>query len=238
MDQPSPTRLYFAGTDTDVGKTYVAAMATRELRHSGNRVAVYKPVASGCILDDGRVVSDDAIKLWEASGRELAIEAICPQRFLAPLSPPAAARREGKTVDVALLVAGLDAVSAEADYVVIEGAGGLMSPLADDLLNSDLARQIGAKVIIVASNRLGTIHQVLSTVTAAAALQLSVAGIVLNQTEPVADDAAIENAAAISRFTRVPILGTISYAATTSRIHWDALPTTGEPLIPIAKAWL
>ncbi len=77
--------LFITGTDTGVGKTYVAALVARLLAAEGRRVGVYKPVASGCRRDGDRLVSDDALNLWEAADRPGELERVCPQRFAAPL---------------------------------------------------------------------------------------------------------------------------------------------------------
>ena len=80
--------LFITGTDTGVGKTYVAALIARSLAASGRRVGVYKPAASGCPRDpDGRLVSGDAVALWEAAGQPGELEYVCPQCFAAPLGP-------------------------------------------------------------------------------------------------------------------------------------------------------
>jgi dethiobiotin synthetase len=238
MDHTRPRILFFTGTDTDVGKTYVAALAIEELRNSGKRIGVYKPVASGCIAQGDTLISSDAVRLWESSGRSSELNAVCPQRFLAPLAPPSAAKLEGKTVDETLLLGGIDSVCSGMDLVVAEGAGGLMSPLSENLLNSDFARRLDAHVVIVAANRLGAIHQVLATVTAASALRLPVVGIVLNQVTEASDLSVSDNATAISKFTSVPLLGQISFGATASGIDWTSLPSPREVSTQIAQAWL
>jgi len=238
MDRSSPRILFFAGTDTDVGKSFVASLAVKELYYSGRRVGVYKPVASGCVHDGDKLVSSDAVQLWEAAGRSVPLDDVCPQRFLAPLAPHLAALQAGSSVDESLLLKGLGAVSMDKDIVVVEGAGGLMSPLSDNMLNSTLARKMDAHVIIVAANRLGAIHQVLATVTAASALKLPVVGIILNQVSAIPDDSATENAKVISRFTEVPILGQITYGATSSGIEWNSLPPPREVSTQITTAWL
>jgi dethiobiotin synthetase len=241
MEQSRTRRLFFSGTDTDVGKTYVAALAAGELYQLGKSVAVYKPAASGCQPggEDGQDrISDDALRLWEASGRRGDLNAVCPQRFLAPLAPQAAAVAEGRSVDEALLVEGLDKVIGTADLAVIEGAGGLLSPLSQSLLNSDLAAKLDAELIIVAANRLGVIHQVLSTVLAAKALRLPVLGIVLNCTSERADDSVQSNAATIASFTKVPILAEIRYGDSQTGIDWQNLPTVERKPPDFAQAWL
>ena len=100
--------LFITGTDTEVGKTHVAALIARDLVAAGHRVGVYKPVASGCRLEAEQLVADDAVALWEAAGRPGELQRVCPQRFLAPLAPHLAAKEEGKTLDLQLMVNGLD----------------------------------------------------------------------------------------------------------------------------------
>lgn len=241
MERPRTRRLFFTGTDTDVGKTYVAALAVSELLHLGRIVAVYKPVASGCTPaadGSGDRTSGDATRLWEASGRRGDLHAVCPQRFLAPLAPQAAAIAEGQTVDETLLVEGLGAVIDGADIAVIEGAGGLLSPLSRALLNSDVAAKFDAELIIVAANRLGVIHQVLATVMAAKALRLPVLGIVLNCVSKDADASVFSNASTIASFTKVPILAEVSYGDAHTGIAWSALPTPERKPPDFAQAWL
>lgn len=239
MDLSRPRRLFFTGTDTDVGKTYVASLAVAELRHSGRSVAVYKPVASGCEQVGQERVSGDATALWEASGRRGTLHDVCPQRFLAPLAPASAAAAEGQTVDDALLLSGLEAVSEGADWVVIEGAGGLLSPLSETQLNSDIADKLDTELVIVAANRLGVIHQVLATVLAAKALGLPVLGVILNQSSERTDPSLATNAATIAKFTSVPLLAELAFGAQQTGIDWAALPQVGKSeLKKVAQAWL
>src|SRR5882672_6029573 len=150
--------LFITGTGTGVGKTYVGALIAKALHDAGKRVGVYKPVASGCETHDGRLTSPDAIALWEAAGRPGALEQVCPQLFAAPLAPHLAARAEGRRVDARLLRTGLKIWLASSDLVLIEGAGGLMSPISDDDYNADLAKEFDYPLVIVATNQLGTIN--------------------------------------------------------------------------------
>lgn len=170
--------LFVAGTDTDVGKTIVAAAIIRDLRAAGHTVGPYKPVASGG--------DADARALWEAAGRPLRQAAVCPQWFLTPLAPHHAAREEGRRVDAGLLVAGLAPWLDHCGVVVVEGAGGLFSPLTDELLNADLATRFGLPVVVVDGGRLGCVGRVLATCAAAATRGLRVAAVVVSQS--VADD--------------------------------------------------
>jgi dethiobiotin synthetase len=185
--------LFITGTDTGVGKTYVGCLIARSLYAAGLRVGVYKPVASGCRREGDTLVSDDALALWRAAGEPGELAHVCPQRFAAPLAPHLAARAEGKEVDAELLRTGLDYWRSRSDALLVEGAGGLMSPLTDDNYVADLAAELRFPLIVVVRNALGAIHQALATlVTAEAfALGLPVAGIVLNQPTPTVDDPSI-----------------------------------------------
>ena len=133
--------LFITGTGTEVGKTYVAALIARSLRAGGRRVGVYKPVASGCRLEDGQTVADDAVALWQAAGRPGTLEQVCPQRFFAPLAPHLAAKAEGKRIDAALLREGLQYWLDKSDVVLVEGVGGLMSPLGEEEYGADRAAE-------------------------------------------------------------------------------------------------
>lgn len=160
--------LFFAGTDTDVGKTYVASLAAKSLHHSGVRVGVYKPVASGCTIQEGQLVASDAQQLWQAAGKPRSLDDVCPQKFVAAVAPNVAARAEGRAVDREWLLSGANAWREHCDVLIVEGAGGLLSPLADGLLNIDFYKRLRpAELVIVAANRLGVIHQTLSTCAAA-----------------------------------------------------------------------
>jgi dethiobiotin synthetase len=183
--------LFVVGTDTSVGKTYVAARIAAALFNAGKKVGVYKPAASGCRLVDGELASDDALALWEAAGKPGTLEAVCPQRFSAPLAPHLAAREEGRAIDSTLLRQGLDCWQRTSDIIIVEGAGGLMSPLGDHEYVADLAADFGFPLIIVVPNRIGAINAALLTLIAATTRPqpLPIAGIILNDIlPPTADD--------------------------------------------------
>ncbi len=177
--------LFVTGTSTEVGKTFVAAGIAATLAAQGLRVGVYKPVASGCRHEGERLVSDDAVALWHAAGQPRTIDAVCPQLFAAPIAPHLAAHHEGKIVDADLLRTGIDKW-ADFDLVIVEGAGGLMSPISDDDYVADLAYEFGFPLVVVAANSLGVINATLQTLVTAASFRdgLSVAGIVLNDIAP------------------------------------------------------
>ncbi len=208
--------LFITGTDTEIGKTYIAALIARSLVAAGHRVGVYKPAASGCSRQGESLVSDDALALWQAAGSPGTLAEVCPQTFAAPLAPHLAAAAEGKKLDAALLRSGLDIWLERSDVVLVEGAGGLMSPLGEDEFVADLAYDLGFPLVVVARNALGTINHVLQTLIAAATFRdgLNVAGIVLNETSPRGADSSLQtNASEIRRLAVPPLLAEIGYQA-------------------------
>jgi len=187
--------LFVAGTGTDVGKTYVAALIVRQLVAEGHHVGVYKPVASGCRRCGAELISDDALALWHAAGRPGALAGVCPQRFAAPLAPPLAARAEADQVDEERLLSGLDAWQRRSEIVVMEGVGGLLSPVSNTLYSADLAAACGYPLVIVAANVLGTINAALQTLRTARGYGegLTVAAVVVNDVGETQGDPSAEN---------------------------------------------
>src|SRR6185369_5868772 len=194
-DGNSVPGLFVVGTDTGVGKTCVAARIAAALCRAGKKVGVYKPTASGCRRVSGELLSDDALALWEAAGKPESLEAVCPQRFFAPLAPHLAAREEGKEIDAALLRQGLKVWQQISEIIIVEGAGGLMSPLGDHEYVADLAADFGFPLVVVAPNRIGVINSTLLTIKAAAARSkpLTEAGIVLNDVQQSDADPSIHS---------------------------------------------
>jgi dethiobiotin synthetase len=224
-----PHGLFITGTDTGVGKTYVAALIATQLAAEGVQVGVYKSAASGCIEHGGRLVSEDALALWEAAGRPGELSQVCPQLFRAPLAPHLAARAEGKEIDAGLLRSGLSAWAGRCDVVLVEGAGGLMSPLSDDDYVADLAHEFGYPLIVVAPNALGVINQTLQTLMAAAAFAdgLAVAGVVLNHLRPGADDPSVAtNLEELRRRCGPPVLAQVARnGGFSTSLDWRRLAT-------------
>ncbi|MFI9652293.1 dethiobiotin synthase [Guyparkeria halopsychrophila] len=180
----NPRGWIVLATDTGVGKTVVSCALARLLREHGLSPRVRKPVETGCELREDERQPADGIALREAAGWRESLETVCPIRYLAPVAAPEAARREGQTLrfkrDLAPI---LDRALAQltTERVIIESAGGLLSPLADDALNVRLAEYTGLPAILVAPDRLGTLS---STLAAAESLErrgIPLAAIILNR---------------------------------------------------------
>jgi dethiobiotin synthetase len=206
--------LFITATDTGVGKTYLTAMIARTLRQSGVRVGAYKPVCSGAeTAPDAQVSWGDVRVLTEAIGGEFESERVCPLRLRAPLAPPVAAKREGVSLDFNAMKNGAAWWQGRVEILLIEGVGGLLCPLTEDKTIADLAVAIGYPLLIVARTGLGTINHTLLTVEAARNRGLKVAGVILNEAEPLAEGPGTEeNPLEIARRANVRVLGSVKHA--------------------------
>ncbi len=214
MLKKPPFGLFVTGTDTEVGKTYVASLIVQNLVAAGHRVGVYKPVASDCVFDGRQLVSEDAVALWEAAGRPLTLEAVCPQRYQAPLAPHLAARNEGRELDPELMRTAISVWEGECDVIVVEGAGGLMSPISDDEYIADIAYDLGYPTLLVTPNVIGAINQTLSGLVTAACFRdgIPLGGVILNDARMLDDDESMAtNREQISSRAMSPLLTRLRY---------------------------
>jgi len=228
MTIPNLRGLFITGTDTGVGKTFVASLIARELAAAGVKVGVYKPVASGCPQGPDGLIAEDAVALWEAAGKPGTLEQVCPQRFATPLAPHLAARAEGQAVDTRLLRSGFRYWRDNYEFVIVEGAGGLMSPLSDDEYVADLAFDLKLPLVVVAANKIGVINQTLQTLIVAETFRggLPIAGVILNSPQAVADDPSIAtNATELAARCIPPVLANIGFGATGTGVNWPSLFT-------------
>ena len=176
----APRGIFITGTDTGVGKTIVAATLARLLRMNGIKVGVMKPVTSGCCEENGELVSSDARLLCQAIGSDEVSEDVAPYRLREPLAPAEAAKRDGVRIDFSAIKAAFDRLATSCEYIIVEGAGGLMVPLSGGLLVADLARELGLPLLVVARPGLGTINHTVLTCFAAQQMGLQVSGVIVN----------------------------------------------------------
>jgi dethiobiotin synthetase len=210
--------LFVTGTDTGVGKTRVATALAHALTARGVRVHARKPVESGV---DARTGPLDAQALHAAAGAHEPLDRVCPLRLRAALSPERAAQLEGIALELDDLAASVHAHVDADGFVLVEGAGGFLSPIARAALNADLARRLALPVLIVAADRLGTLNHTLLTVEAVRARGLDIAGVVLNAPAP-GDTDAMDNAGELARWLGRAVLR-LPYGE-----HAGAAPATGD----------
>ena len=202
---------FITGTDTGVGKTFIACGIAAALRARGLRVGVMKPVETGCGPPQARRPRD-ASALQSAAGKTLDIETICPWQFEAPLAPDEAARREGRRVDPTGIVSIYAEIERAHDVTLVEGAGGLLAPIDGRYTMADLAHALNLPLLVVVDSKLGAINHTLLTLEAAASHGLTVIGYILNRAGPDGDAATITNANLLARCTNVTCLGTVAWA--------------------------
>jgi dethiobiotin synthetase len=173
--------VFITATGTDIGKTHLACALIRALRAKGRPVDAFKPVLSGYDAFDG----SDAARLLQALGKtEADLDAMSPLRFTAPLAPPSAARAEGVTLELADLVARCRTRVAGADgLLLIEGAGGVMSPIAEGATNLDLIGDLRAPVILVTGSYLGAISHALTALETLWSRGVAIAAVAISESE-------------------------------------------------------
>ena len=142
--------IFITGTDTGVGKTVVAAALARLLRLRGINVGVMKPVTSGCSEQNGRLRSDDAELLAWAAELDSVENDNAPYLLRAPIAPSVAAEQEGVRVDFNAIADAFKRLAGRHDFVVVEGAGGLMAPISGGLMVADLANRLALPLLVVA----------------------------------------------------------------------------------------
>jgi dethiobiotin synthetase len=208
--------LFVTGTDTGAGKTLVSAAITAGLRARGVRLGVAKPCETGCNPVDprdpgGTLFPEDAATLAGAAGGDEPLETVCPYRFPDPLAPSLAAERVGVSIDVPRLVETLTTRARPLDFLLVEGAGGLLVPLTPDASFADLARHLGARVLLVVGSRLGAINHALLSLEVLRTRGIPTAGYVVNRLAPDGDLAVATNTALLRSLTDTPLLGELPH---------------------------
>ena len=222
-DQPDLRSVFVIGTDTGVGKSLVSAALLRGAAQAGLRAVGMKPVAAGIDPQpDGSLACGDVLTL-QAAGNVAADPALVnPFCLPDPLSPHLAAQRAGQRITLAPIVAAHRALLAQADRVIVEGAGGFLVPLdeGDDgeapdaplLTGADLAQALGVPLVLVVGLRLGCLNHALLTAEAVRARGLTLAGWVANRIDP-AMACADENLDFLRRHIPAPLLADVPHAS-------------------------
>ncbi len=199
MITPNQQGYFITGSDTDVGKTYIATQLITQLVDLGIQVETRKPAESG--WHDPEV--SDARQLQRANRDRESLETVTPHRFKAALAPHRAARLQGQTLDLSMLAAASQK-SSDDSLLVVEGAGGFYSPIAEDGLNADLSETLGLPVFIVVDDRIGAVNQSLMTIEAVHKRGLDIAGIILNEVDN-ANEPGMDNRTDLQNYTDLPV---------------------------------
>ena len=224
--------VFVTGTGTGVGKTEVCGLLAGFLRARGMRVTTQKWVETGVTdgpsdIDVHRLLMGNPDPSPEPADR-------CPYRFSLPASPHLAAAREGRRVDPAVIEAAYRRLAETHDAVLVEGAGGFLVPLSEELPTGDLVARIGLPVLVVAGNRLGCLNDVLLIVEAVRRRGIPLLGLVFNRlpgegggtrAETLADNPRI-----VAEITKAPVLGEVPLLSDPAR--------GAEAFAPVGRAFL
>lgn len=212
---------FVTGTDTEIGKTFVACALLHRARRDGHTALAMKPIAAGAEPDGNAWINEDAARLRSAGSFDPGIELINPYCLREPVAPHIAMAAEGVAFDPARVTRAFAALRAQADVVIVEGVGGFRVPLNDHYDTADLAVDLGLPVILVVGMRLGCINHALLTVEAIAARGLPLAGWIANRIDP-AMLRFDENLAALAARIPAPLLGVVPHRS-------DADPAAAAP---------
>jgi dethiobiotin synthetase len=205
---PRTTGLFVTGTDTGVGKTTVSCGLLRLLACSGYRPVPFKPVETGC----RRGVPADARALRDAALRpDLDLDLVCHLTFSEPIAPAAAAALHGTRIRRSSIRAAYRRLLPLGNYVIVEGAGGLLSPYAPGFTGADLASDLELPVLLVARNALGTINHTALAVAEIRRRRLQLAGYLLVTTAAVPGLARQQNAGLLTDLIGMPPLAVLKH---------------------------
>jgi len=199
--------IFITATDTEVGKTFVSGLLIRSLLRSGARPGYFKPVASGCQLKNGSLVSEDLLFIESFTGLKMEPGLHCPVNYLKPLAPLSAARLEGRPVDLEKIWEAYERLKRHYSFLVIEGIGGVMVPLKENYLVLDLMVDCRLPALVVCRPALGTINHSLLTLEALKRKGVPILGFLTNGSRNETDEAALTSPGLISHFSQVPYLG-------------------------------
>jgi dethiobiotin synthetase len=226
--------VFITGTGTCIGKTVVCGLLAGFLRGQGMRVTTQKWVETGVTdgpsdIDVHRRLMGDPDSTPEPPPADRS-----PYRFSLPASPHLAAAREKRRVDPAVIEAAYRRLAETHDAVLVEGVGGILVPLSEELLTGDLVARIGLPVLVVVGNRLGCVNDALLTVEAVRRRGIPLLGLVFNRLpgegDGTAADVLADNPRIVVEITRAPVLGEVPLLTDPSR--------GAEAFAPVGRAFL
>lgn len=200
--------IFITATGTDVGKTYVSALILKKLKELSLNCGYYKPAMSG--IEVGKLSDVEYVfKVAELDGNPMDFVSY---PFVEALSPHLASKRAGVSIELSKIKSDFDKIKTNYDYILVEGAGGIICPFNMDegkeILLPDVIKSLGLDVIIVADAKLGTINSTVLTVEYARQKGINIQGIVLNNYDEN-DFMQVDNKEKIEKLTGVKVVATV-----------------------------
>lgn len=220
--------IFVTGTDTGVGKSWISTGLMAALQQHGLTVLGMKPVASGCDRTPAGLRNEDALLLQGQGSHPVDYDLLNPYTFAPPIAPHVAAAQAGVHIDLTPIETNYKILAAQADVVVVEGAGGWLVPLNDHDTMADLAARLGLEVVLVVGLRLGCINHALLSVESIVRRGVPLAGWVANTLEPTMPVLA-DNLATLRARIEAPLLGVVPHLA-----HRDATAIAAELTLNLA----
>lgn len=194
--------IFITATGTDVGKTYVSGLIVKSLRKNGINCGYYKPALSG------DVYPNDCEYVLKTAGLEIDANNYVSYKFKPALSPHLASEIENNPIKLEKILKDFERIKKEFDYLVVEGAGGIVCPFAQNLLLPDVIKTLGLDIIIVALASLGTINSTVLTVEYAKNHGINIKGIILNNYDET-DIMQVDNKKMVEKLTGIKVLATV-----------------------------
>ena len=197
-------KIFISGTNTEVGKTFITVNIIKLLQSKGYLVNPYKPVETGCRKRLSTLVPNDSTLFHKAIEERVSLDKINPYRFLEAISPATAIKLSKKRITINNYLTKFKSLP-NCDFSVIEGVGGLLSPLASNGFNIDLIKKIKAPTILVAKDEIGVINNVMLSLNMLKQYKIKVLAVILNRIEKV-QPAGMNNYKEIGALVKTPLV--------------------------------
>ncbi|MGM9993351.1 MAG: dethiobiotin synthase [Candidatus Avigastranaerophilus sp.] len=213
---------FITGVDTDIGKTFVTRGLALAYEAKGKKAGVFKPLQSGAIKSNNGLLAPDLEAIKELSKT---INTKCSYLLEGEVSPALAARLAGVKINIEKIKSDFKEFSRQNDITLVEGAGGLLAPAADNMLCADLIKELNIPIIIVTVPFLGRLNHTLLTIHYARTNNIPIKGIIVNKVPDKTDDLASLNFInELQRYTDIPVIGEIQETKNVkAEIFFDAL---------------
>ena len=197
-------KIFISGTNTEVGKTFVSEKIIKILESKGTLVSPFKPIETGCKRKLSMLIPHDSMIFFKAINKRIPLEKINPYRFIQPISPAAAIKISRQKISINSYIKKMNDLPSN-NITIIEGAGGLCSPLAPDGYNIDLIKKINAPTILVAKDEIGVINNVILSINMLNKYKIKILAIVLNKKINKQPEG-MNNYKEIKNLTKVPLI--------------------------------
>lgn len=205
------------GTGTDIGKTYIAGLLVKRLHEAGYKVGYFKPAMSGNARDEaGQLIPGDAAYVKRISGISQDLDSMCPYVYEHAVAPHLAAQWEGHPMDLEVVKASYKALLDTYDYVIVEGAGGMLCPFRYDeqeIWLPDVFKRLGIPCVLIGHAGLGTLNGVGLTAYYAKGEGIPLVGTILNQYDEE-NPLAVDNRRMCEVIGHMPVLEIVADGAT------------------------